>query len=193
MIGWERPPLDELGCSNGTFVYGYRVGSNRSMDSIGCFFSYLLPPFTSQVFVDGDFHKSVMSSACTKVSGSSKALIARKTKVNHSGSCCILVSSVCSGERQPARPGSRQRPDAGIQRTQLGLCPHHARDFGQEQSESLRLTDCSERNWMAAAAQWKPSSLKGTCVSVCFKESVLLLLGIDDTNHILSRNLIHIF
>lgn len=26
MIGWERPPLDELGCSNGTFVYGYRVG-----------------------------------------------------------------------------------------------------------------------------------------------------------------------
>ncbi|TMS17718.1 Peripheral-type benzodiazepine receptor-associated protein 1 [Larimichthys crocea] len=42
MIGWERPPLDELGCSNGTFVYGYRV------------------------FVDGDFHKSVMSSACTK-------------------------------------------------------------------------------------------------------------------------------
>ncbi|XP_039976514.1 plectin-like [Xiphias gladius] len=42
MIGWERPPLDELGCSNGTFVYGYRV------------------------IIDGDFHKSVMSSACTK-------------------------------------------------------------------------------------------------------------------------------
>ncbi|XP_029970262.1 golgin subfamily B member 1-like [Salarias fasciatus] len=42
LIGWERPPLDELFCSNGTFVYGYRV------------------------FVDGDFHKSVMSSACTK-------------------------------------------------------------------------------------------------------------------------------
>ncbi|AWP12030.1 putative leucine-rich repeat-containing protein DDB G0290503 [Scophthalmus maximus] len=42
MIGWERPPLDELGCSSGTFVYGYRV------------------------FIDGDFHKSVMSSACTK-------------------------------------------------------------------------------------------------------------------------------
>lgn len=31
MIGWERPPLDELGCSNGTFVYGYRVGlTNQS-------------------------------------------------------------------------------------------------------------------------------------------------------------------
>ncbi|XP_055015219.1 trichohyalin-like [Boleophthalmus pectinirostris] len=42
MISWERPPLDELGCSNGTFVYGYRV------------------------FVDGVFHKSIMSSACTK-------------------------------------------------------------------------------------------------------------------------------
>ncbi|XP_029917859.1 LOW QUALITY PROTEIN: rootletin-like [Myripristis murdjan] len=42
MIGWERPALDDLGCSNGTFVYGYRV------------------------YVDGDFHKSVMSSACTK-------------------------------------------------------------------------------------------------------------------------------
>lgn len=26
MIAWERPLLDELGCSNGTFVYGYRVG-----------------------------------------------------------------------------------------------------------------------------------------------------------------------
>ncbi|XP_026213202.1 trichohyalin isoform X2 [Anabas testudineus] len=42
LIGWERPPLDELGCSNGTFVFGYRV------------------------YIDGDFHKSVMSSACTK-------------------------------------------------------------------------------------------------------------------------------
>ncbi|MBN3301973.1 RIMB2 protein, partial [Amia calva] len=42
MIGWERPPLDELGCSNGIFVYGYRI------------------------YVDGEFHKSVMSSACTK-------------------------------------------------------------------------------------------------------------------------------
>ncbi|KAM4732959.1 uncharacterized protein jakmip1 isoform 2-T7 [Anableps anableps] len=42
LIGWERPPLDELGCSNATFVYGYRV------------------------FVNKEFHKSVMSSACTK-------------------------------------------------------------------------------------------------------------------------------
>ncbi|XP_056132338.1 trichohyalin-like [Lampris incognitus] len=42
LIGWERPPLNELGCSNGTFVYGYRV------------------------YVNGEFHKSVMSSACTK-------------------------------------------------------------------------------------------------------------------------------
>nr|XP_029507990.1 uncharacterized protein C4orf50 homolog isoform X2 [Oncorhynchus nerka] len=42
MIGWERPPLDELGCSNGTFVYGYMI------------------------YVEGEFHKSVMSSACTK-------------------------------------------------------------------------------------------------------------------------------
>ncbi|KAM3612025.1 uncharacterized protein V6R79_001235 [Siganus canaliculatus] len=30
LIGWERPPLDELGCSNGTFVYGYRVGGGKS-------------------------------------------------------------------------------------------------------------------------------------------------------------------
>ncbi|KAK5617149.1 hypothetical protein CRENBAI_011988 [Crenichthys baileyi] len=42
LIGWERPPLDELGCSNAIFVYGYRV------------------------FVNQEFHKSVMSSACTK-------------------------------------------------------------------------------------------------------------------------------
>ncbi|XP_061644707.1 ciliary rootlet coiled-coil protein 2-like [Phyllopteryx taeniolatus] len=42
LIGWERPPLDELGCSHGTFVYGYRV------------------------FLGGAFYKSVMSSACTK-------------------------------------------------------------------------------------------------------------------------------
>ncbi|KAM9413721.1 uncharacterized protein ACWYII_025406 isoform 1-T2 [Salvelinus alpinus] len=42
MIGWERPPLDELGCSNGTFVYGYMI------------------------YVEAEFHKSVMSSACTK-------------------------------------------------------------------------------------------------------------------------------
>ncbi|XP_034776629.2 centromere protein F-like isoform X2 [Acipenser ruthenus] len=42
MIGWERPSVDELGCSNGTFIHGYRI------------------------YVDGEFHKSVMSSACTK-------------------------------------------------------------------------------------------------------------------------------
>ncbi|MGH0120935.1 UNVERIFIED_CONTAM: hypothetical protein FKN15_061626 [Acipenser sinensis] len=42
MIGWERPSVDELGCSNGTFIHGYRM------------------------YVDGEFHKSVMSSACTK-------------------------------------------------------------------------------------------------------------------------------
>ncbi|XP_077589540.1 uncharacterized protein LOC144207775 [Stigmatopora nigra] len=42
LIGWERPMLDELGRSNGTFVYGYRV------------------------FWDGQFYKSAMSSACTK-------------------------------------------------------------------------------------------------------------------------------
>ena len=32
MIGWERPPLDELGCSNGTFVYGYRVGTTEETE-----------------------------------------------------------------------------------------------------------------------------------------------------------------
>ncbi|XP_041128267.1 centromere-associated protein E-like [Polyodon spathula] len=42
MISWERPSVDELGCSNGTFIHGYRI------------------------YVDGEFHKSVMSSACTK-------------------------------------------------------------------------------------------------------------------------------
>lgn len=36
MIGWERPRLDELGCSNGAFVYGYRVGlSERSSGGDG--------------------------------------------------------------------------------------------------------------------------------------------------------------
>ncbi|XP_074984147.1 uncharacterized protein LOC125636183 [Caretta caretta] len=42
MIGWERPVVDELGCSNGTFITGYRI------------------------YTDGEFCKSVMSSACTK-------------------------------------------------------------------------------------------------------------------------------
>ncbi|XP_075786871.1 uncharacterized protein C4orf50 homolog isoform X1 [Pelodiscus sinensis] len=42
MISWERPVVDELGCSNGTFITGYRI------------------------YTDGEFHKSVMSSACTK-------------------------------------------------------------------------------------------------------------------------------
>lgn len=66
MIGWERPPLDELGCSNGTFVYGYRVG--KQYLRLYVFFLYSLCLVISQVYVDGDFHKSVMSSACTKVS-----------------------------------------------------------------------------------------------------------------------------
>ncbi|XP_072477522.1 uncharacterized protein C4orf50 homolog [Notamacropus eugenii] len=42
MIGWERPLVDELGCSNGTFVAGYRI------------------------YIDGEFHKYLVSSACTK-------------------------------------------------------------------------------------------------------------------------------
>nr|XP_033815404.1 uncharacterized protein C4orf50 homolog [Geotrypetes seraphini] len=42
MIGWDRPMLDELGCSNGVFIKGYRI------------------------FINGQFHKSIMSSACTK-------------------------------------------------------------------------------------------------------------------------------
>ncbi|XP_030419181.1 uncharacterized protein C4orf50 homolog isoform X2 [Gopherus evgoodei] len=42
MIGWERPVVAELGCSNGTFITGYRI------------------------YTDGEFHKYVMSSACTK-------------------------------------------------------------------------------------------------------------------------------
>uniref|UniRef100_A0A5F8H0R4 Coiled-coil domain-containing protein 18-like n=1 Tax=Monodelphis domestica TaxID=13616 RepID=A0A5F8H0R4_MONDO len=42
MIGWERPLVDELGCSNGTFVEGYRI------------------------YIDGKFHKYLVSSACTK-------------------------------------------------------------------------------------------------------------------------------
>ncbi|XP_036620971.1 uncharacterized protein C4orf50 homolog [Trichosurus vulpecula] len=42
MIGWERPVVDELGCSNGTFVEGYRI------------------------YIDGEFHKYLVSSACTK-------------------------------------------------------------------------------------------------------------------------------
>ncbi|XP_078535016.1 uncharacterized protein C4orf50 homolog [Lissotriton helveticus] len=42
MIGWGRPTVDELGCSNGIFIQGYRI------------------------YVNGNFHKSIMSSACTK-------------------------------------------------------------------------------------------------------------------------------
>lgn len=70
MIGWERPQLDELGCSNGTFVYGYRVGKTHrliSQDFLPVYVIFLVL-VVFQVYVDGDFHKSVMSSACTKVS-----------------------------------------------------------------------------------------------------------------------------
>ncbi|XP_067850434.1 uncharacterized protein [Heptranchias perlo] len=43
MIEWEKPLMDEKGCSNGTFVQGYRI------------------------FIDGEFHKSVMGSVRTKI------------------------------------------------------------------------------------------------------------------------------
>lgn len=43
MIGWERPPLDELGYSNGTFVYGYRVGKQYiGLSSFVCVFLVLI-------------------------------------------------------------------------------------------------------------------------------------------------------
>ncbi|XP_038648477.1 golgin subfamily A member 4-like isoform X2 [Scyliorhinus canicula] len=43
LIDWEEPVMDEKGCSNGTFVQGYRI------------------------FIDGEFYKSIMGSACTKI------------------------------------------------------------------------------------------------------------------------------
>ncbi|XP_059821242.1 golgin subfamily B member 1-like isoform X5 [Hypanus sabinus] len=43
MVVWEKPSMDEMGCSNGTFVQGYRI------------------------FINGEFHKSVTGSICTKV------------------------------------------------------------------------------------------------------------------------------
>ena len=50
LIGWERPPLDELGCSNGAFVYGYRVGTTNYVDFTWtsvflcfCTYSFLSP------------------------------------------------------------------------------------------------------------------------------------------------------
>ncbi|XP_048452382.1 centromere-associated protein E-like isoform X2 [Rhincodon typus] len=43
LIEWEKPVLDENGCSNGTFIQGYRI------------------------FIDGEFYKSTMGSACTKI------------------------------------------------------------------------------------------------------------------------------
>ncbi|GCC27346.1 hypothetical protein chiPu_0005770 [Chiloscyllium punctatum] len=43
LIIWEKPVMDENGCSNGTFIQGYRI------------------------FIDGEFYKSIMGSACTKI------------------------------------------------------------------------------------------------------------------------------
>ncbi|XP_062902758.1 golgin subfamily B member 1-like isoform X2 [Mobula hypostoma] len=43
MVVWEKPSMDEMGCSNGTCVQGYRI------------------------FINGEFHKSVTGSVCTKV------------------------------------------------------------------------------------------------------------------------------
>ncbi|XP_048407660.1 golgin subfamily A member 4-like isoform X2 [Stegostoma tigrinum] len=42
LIEWEKPVLDENGCSNGTFIQGYRI------------------------FIDGEFYKLTMGSSCTK-------------------------------------------------------------------------------------------------------------------------------
>lgn len=44
LIGWERPPLDELGCSNATFVYGYRVCQHEEKALQICIFSFHLLP-----------------------------------------------------------------------------------------------------------------------------------------------------
>ncbi|XP_032876992.1 uncharacterized protein C4orf50 homolog isoform X2 [Amblyraja radiata] len=43
LVDWEKPSMDEMGCSNGTFVQGYRI------------------------FIDREFYKSVTRSVCTKV------------------------------------------------------------------------------------------------------------------------------
>lgn len=131
MIGWERPPLDELGCSNGTFVYGYRVGrikySSRQSDT--CTFGrfvqkllFLIVLVTSQVFVDGAFHKSVMSSACTKVLSLPTTLNSRPllypVKLNSNNSCTayfVSLSSVRSGESGPECLSPHQCPNAGLE------------------------------------------------------------------------------
>ncbi|XP_067900345.1 putative leucine-rich repeat-containing protein DDB_G0290503 isoform X2 [Heterodontus francisci] len=43
LIDWEKPFMDEKGCSNGTFIQGYRI------------------------FIDGEFYKSIMGSVYTKI------------------------------------------------------------------------------------------------------------------------------
>lgn len=126
MIGWERPPLDELGCSNGTFVYGYRVGrlstvAGRLTHTFVRKLLFFIVLVTSQVFVDGLFHKSVMSSACTKVSSlpftlSSRALL-YPVKLNRNILCTayfVSLSTVYSGESGPECPSSHPCPNAGF-------------------------------------------------------------------------------
>lgn len=76
---------------------------------------------TSQVFVDGDFHKSVMSSACTKVLVSPLMLntyaLLYHVKLNNSISCTAYfasLSTVYSGECRPECPSPHQCPNVGL-------------------------------------------------------------------------------
>lgn len=75
---------------------------------------------TSQVFVDEDFHKSVMSSACTKVSFSPLILnscaLFYPVILNYSNPCSafFLFLSVYSGECGPECSRPHQCPNAGL-------------------------------------------------------------------------------
>lgn len=117
-----------------------------------------------QVFVNGDFHKSVMSSACTKVFILSAC---RGVEFDSRGSCATFFSlpthsAVCFGEPEPPGPRAYQCPDSGLQR------PHF-------RGRPRRLQDSRPHR------QPLTVSLITAKVQICFEHFEVEVLGIDTT------------
>ncbi|KYO45734.1 golgin subfamily A member 4 [Alligator mississippiensis] len=133
LLGWERPVLDELGCSNGHFITGYRI----------C--------------IDGKFHKFVASSACTKTilenldlsvpfqisvqTVSSSGLVSEKKNVQFS---CPSTGKEAASFASSDYP-EEQKPDVSSQEVVATTCITNDGWKARQDSEGKNVSDTVEK------------------------------------------------
>uniref|UniRef100_UPI00398E5C36 uncharacterized protein C4orf50-like n=1 Tax=Pristiophorus japonicus TaxID=55135 RepID=UPI00398E5C36 len=127
MIDWEKPSMDGKGCSNGTFVQGYRI------------------------FIDGEFHKSVMGSVCTKTVLEDLDLsVPFQVSIQTVGANGLVSAKVNV-------PFLNCRPHKKVLSVQRHLSPASQTNESSETPQMLPLATLEDKHWMCSNdIPWSP-------------------------------------